>query len=433
MEPDGGRPIPRGARWLVHLYLAAIGLAVVAGSAAALVRAYELRVLQHSLESFSALYMRINFLHPVLMTQGVIVPGGLLVLSNLVISAATRPARSPLLPLGFIGLLAWLVAISLAVLPLVALWPVPELLAIWRVAGVMIAASHAVTLVHLVAMLDTRRLGPTGWLATAGSVGALSGACLLCAIGLAQGATPADAGMMMLSRAGGLSLIAACSVLPYLVERIAGNWPGRPWRAAVAVALTTLPTLLTHAILAVAALVGWLYLAISILRAALASSARTTAPILFLALGVVPALLLFAPACAVLWLIDPEAHLHDTYFTTACGHLLGAAVLGSLLGAVHAFWAELTSRTYALGLARAAAVLFGSGTVITAIAMIIAGVRGLPRNTGHLRLADFEWLHRVIAIGGLLSAVGCLLAIVGLFRGARMIAPHHSETARVFE
>jgi hypothetical protein len=267
-----------------------------------------------------------------------------------------------------------------------------------------------------------------------GAIGAIAWLCVWWLPALYGNLALIDVSMAVLSHAPTMCLVAACSALPYLIERVAGSWPGSASRAGVAIVIAVIPRLgFAHWAPISAGLLALSYFALSILRAAVISRARSTGPMLLVAFAVVPALLLFSLLSTFLSSIAPDLPVHDTYVAVANFHLFGATFVVALLVAVQAFWDELAARAYAPRLARVSAALLGTGICLTSIAMVVAGSRGQARRY-HQYDESFETLNRIIGVGALVAILGGVVAVAALFAGGRALRTSREDaTAQVFE
>jgi len=105
---------------------------------------------------------------------------------------------------------------------------------------------------------------------------------------------------------------------------------------------------------------------------------------------------------AFLGALDPEMHLHDTYFAVSGMHFEGLVLVFALLRSARRAGG---SRLGWLGLALAAL-----GAQVFGLAMAVLGKRGMPRRYVHY-LPQFTSQHRIISVGAFVLLVGFALVL----------------------
>ncbi len=154
-------------------------------------------------------------------------------------------------------------------------------------------------------------------------------------------------------------------------------------------------------------------------RDAESTSRPSVVPVLFVVLGVAPALLLLAAVSAVIAVAPVELYLHDTYFDVARRHAEGSVVLLAGLAGAHAWFEQLTGRRYAQVPAILAAIVIPFGLFATTFHMVRLGREGMPRRYASY-LEVFEPLHRAVGMASAVTAFGFALLAVSVLLGKRI-------------
>jgi len=213
------------------------------------------------------------------------------------------------------------------------------------------------------------------------------------------------------------TLVASLAVAYHLVARQGGSLP-TPVAVAFVLAAILGGDLVGGGLPSFGALVGKILLVVLGALAIVRGNARTRAPMLYLLLGVAPALLVAGLTTGLLENLTVDVHLHDTYFVVGRAHLLGGIVLFTGLAAIHEWSDELLGRSYRPNAARIACVLVCGGTIAMAVLMLALGHHGMPRRY-LVYIEPFEPQHRAATIAAFVSALGFGLVPVALFTSAK--------------
>lgn len=149
--------------------------------------------------------------------------------------------------------------------------------------------------------------------------------------------------------------------------------------------------------------------------------ARVASPgLVFVALGVLPALLGERLLMRLVALVDLDVHLHDTYFEVARGHMASFAAGAAMFAVLHVFEARVFGRHARAALAWPGAVLGCGGFLAHHGAMMVLGTRGMPRRYA-VYPEVFTDLQQIAQGAGAVAAVGLLLAAAAWLVGKRPV------------
>jgi heme/copper-type cytochrome/quinol oxidase subunit 1 len=352
------------------------------------------------------------------MIVGVIVPALFAGIGHVFVVEAMRVQT---LSSAYLGWLAWIVWVCgcAALLTLTLIGPewaayAPGPAATMLVFGVLaIAASLLLTGIHFIVVF-------VNGYASAGTPARLAAFAFvlpLLVLAFAMATGPMLGGVAAVGPLLGCTLVAALALAYHLVARRDG-WVPAPVVVALALAAILVGAFFTSGLTSFVALVGKLVLVPVFARAILRGSARTSAPMLYLGLGVAPALGISALSTGLLENLSVDVHLHDTYFVLGGAHLVGGIVLFTSLAAIHAWSDELLGRSYRPHVARIACVLVCGGTIAMAVLMLALGHNGMPRRYQSY-IDAFAPQHRAATIAALATALGYALVLVGLFTSAK--------------
>jgi hypothetical protein len=154
-------------------------------------------------------------------------------------------------------------------------------------------------------------------------------------------------------------------------------------------------------------------------RDALDGTGPRLVPGLYVVLGVLPALLLWAATSAVIGAASTDLHLRDTYFEVAQTHAGASVVLLATLAGAHAWFEQLTGRRYLELPAILAAIVIPGGLLATTFNMLRLGREGMPRRYASY-LDAFEPLHHAIGTAAAVTALGFTLLAVAVLLGKRI-------------
>ncbi len=158
---------------------------------------------------------------------------------------------------------------------------------------------------------------------------------------------------------------------------------------------------------------------------------RVASPALvFVALGVLPALVAERLLGRILAFTDLDVHLHDTYFDVARDHLSQFAAGAALLACVHVLEEPLFRRHARALLAWPGAVLTCAGFLAHHVVMILLGADSMPRRYA-VYSDTFAKLQQFAQIAGAAVLVGFAMVVAAwIFGAARRDPPQDGGNLR---
>lgn len=186
-----------------------------------------------------------------------------------------------------------------------------------------------------------------------------------------------------------------------------------------------------HLLATIGVSVGNLALVIAWLRAFVRAPRGRHGAWIPIALGLAPALLVWAFARGVLARLDADVHLHDTYFVVGAFHLEVWIVAATFLSGILAWSVPLFGRAPAASLARHGAVVTCLGALGHAITMLVLGSRGMPRRYAAY-IPEFERLQHASSLAAFAVAAGAVLLVAAFVVGRRPdVASRSSSTSAI--
>jgi heme/copper-type cytochrome/quinol oxidase subunit 1 len=409
--------IPRGPVLLVRAYLMVTAATLLAGAAMSLVMRWELW--SPEIATSQELYFQLFTMHGAIMTFGALLPGVLVVLPVLLAVDILPPSRWPAPWLPWVAFGASVLASSGMVVVLATVAGDSGVTA--AVACALTTAASLVLVSAYLAALLPRAGAQIRWAARLALAGSTLGLGFL-ALALIHGLT--EGGMGAPGRPIGVGVNVACtvavvSVLPYLVDRVAGEWRGGPLACFVAAGLAVMPEIVGPRLLvSLAGLAGMWTVAGMVLRSVVAGRDRSSGPLLVIALAIVPGLVLAGFSRAILDSMRGGVHLHDTPFATGRFHALAGMCVMVVLVAAYACADTLGWGRYSRRLARIAALMLGPGFAVFIVSTLVVGSRGMARRYVSY-LDEFQALNRIASIAAVVAVTGGVLAIASFVASGR--------------
>lgn len=156
-------------------------------------------------------------------------------------------------------------------------------------------------------------------------------------------------------------------------------------------------------------------------RDATDGSRPSLVPVLYVVLGIAPALLFWLAISAIISAASADLYFHDTYFEVAKTHAAASVVVLAILAGTHAWFEELTGRRYREVLAILAAIVIPGGLFATTFNLLRLGRHGMPRRYASY-IDKLEPLHQNVGIAAAVTAAGFALLAAAVFFGKRVEA-----------
>lgn len=419
--------LPESARWIARGWIAVAVAGALWGGASAI----SMRIMLWSPGGDDAeRYGVLTAGHGAAMLLGALLPAVFGALGNLAVPEAMRAGRMPTVACAWLGLVAWVLGAPILVggMSSDTGWAFydPAGPPSWLIAGLgAIAASLLFTSIHLggVTLLGIRRAPSRARLVALGVLLPTIGASAMVVhaiVDLLREPAASWVAAIDQSALSGLVPAAVLASLAIVTHISAGDRDdARIGLSFIAIVLVAVWSFVRgHLVATVGVSVGNLALVFAWLRGFVRGPRGRHGAWIPVALGVAPALLVWAFARGVLARLDADVHLHDTYFVAGAFHLEVWIVAATFLSGILAWSVPLFGRAPAPDLARRGMVIACLGAIAHAITMLVLGSRGMPRRYASY-LFEYTRLQQWSSLAAFAVAAGTVLLVAAFVVGHR--------------